>query len=42
MRYEVYLTTLFVLDRENLRTILSLAVLPTVQGLFLCKNWHLC
>ena len=42
VRYDVHLPSLSRWYRENLRSILTGAVLPTLCGHVLCKNWHMC
>ena len=41
-RYEFHLPSLSLQDGEKTRSILMGAVLPTLRGHFLCKNWHMC
>ena len=41
-RYDVHLPSLSLHDGENSRSILAGAVLPTLHGHVLCKNWNLC
>ena len=40
--YDAHLPSLSLWDRENSWSILTRAVLPTLRGHFLCKNWHMC
>ena len=42
VRYDANLPSLSLQDGENSRSILSRAVLPTLHGHVICKNWHLC
>ena len=42
VNYEAHMPTLYLKDRYNLCTILTVTVLPTVQGHVLCNNCHLC
>ena len=42
VRYDAHLPSLSLRDRENSRSILTGAVLPTLRGHVLCKNWHMC
>ena len=42
VHYDAYLPSLSLRDGENLRSILTGAVLPTLRGHVLCKNWHMC
>ena len=42
VRYDTHLPSLSLWDRENLRSILAGAILPTLHGHVFCKNWHLC
>ena len=42
VRYDAHLPSLSLWDGEKTRSILSGAVLPTLNGHVLCKNWHMC
>ena len=42
VRYNAHLPSLSLRGGENSRYILAGAVLPTLHGHVLCKNWHLC
>ena len=42
MRYDEYLTNLYLRDGENLCLILAGMVVPTLHGAVICKKWHLC
>ena len=41
-RYDAHLPSLSLWDGENSWSILAGAVLPTLQGQIICKNWYLC
>ena len=41
VRYDTHLPALSLQDRENLRTLLVGAFVPTLHSHVLCKNWHL-
>ena len=40
--YDAHLPFLYLWDREQTRSILTGAVLPSLRGHVLCKNWHMC
>ena len=42
VRYDTHLTSLSLRDGVQTWSILTGAVLPTLQGHVLCKNWHMC
>ena len=42
VHYDAHLLSLYLRDGENLRYILAGAVLTTLHGHILFKNWHLC
>ena len=42
VRYDAHLPSLSLRDGEQTRSILTGAVLPTLRGHVLCKNWHMC
>ena len=42
VRYDAHLPSLSLRDGEKTRSILMGAVLPTLHGHVLCKNWHMC
>ena len=42
VRYNAHLPSLFLRDGEQTRSILTGAVLLTLRGHVLCKNWHMC
>ena len=42
VRYDAHLPSLSLRDGEQTRLILTGAVLPTLRGHVLCKNWHMC
>ena len=42
VRYDAHLPSLSLQDEENSRSILTGAVLPTLRGHVLFKNWHMC
>ena len=42
MRYDTHLPSLSLLDGEQALSILTGAVLPTLRGRVLFKNWHMC
>ena len=42
VRYVAHLTSLSLQNGENSQSILTGAVLPTLHGHVLCKNWHMC
>ena len=42
VRYDAHLPSLSLRDGEQTRSILTGAVLPTLLGHVLCKNWHMC
>ena len=42
VRYDVHLPSLSLRYGENSRSILTGAVLLTLHGHVLCKNWHMC
>ena len=41
-RYDAHLPSLSLREGEQTRLILTGAVLPTLHGHVLCKNWHMC
>ena len=42
VRYDAHLPSLSLWDGEQTRSILTGAVLPTLRGHVICKNWHMC
>ena len=42
VRYDAHLPPLSLRDGDNLRSILTGEVLPTLRSHVLCKNWHIC
>ena len=42
MRHDAHLPSLYLQDMESLRSIITGAVLPTLHGHVLFKNWNLC
>ena len=42
VRYDAHIPSLSLQDGEQTCSILNGAVLPTLRGHVLCKNWHMC